>query len=246
MELQLDALGKRRRFQTWLLSSFSAIALILAAIGIYGLISYSVTERTPEIGIRMALGARPLDIMSMILGSAFHVSRCRPAARSGARPGSFAGCLLLAFRSASTDSLTLTLATLLLLMVALAAGYFRPNAPRGWIQPSPFPLNREPSLASASSWPLSGRRFAWNTFSKLGCAGQRPAHRLGQRSPEWEKTFQMDLCERNRLCPAQPSTRSPRNVTAGQSVSSVLFWSSPRSRHAVAYSPHRRRRKCRR
>jgi ABC-type antimicrobial peptide transport system permease subunit len=124
VESQLDALGNRRRFQTWLLSSFSAIALILAAIGIYGLISYSVTERTPEIGIRMALGARPLNIMGMILGQLFMLAGAGLVLGVGAALVLSHAASYLLFGVASTDSLTLTLATLLLLSVALAAGYF--------------------------------------------------------------------------------------------------------------------------
>jgi predicted permease len=124
VESQLDALGNRRRFQTWLLSSFSAIALILAAIGIYGLISYSVTERTPEIGIRMALGARPLNIMSMILGQLFMLAGAGLLLGLAIALALSHAAAYLLFGVAPTDSLTLTLATLLLLMVALAAGYF--------------------------------------------------------------------------------------------------------------------------
>jgi putative ABC transport system permease protein len=123
VDAELEALGNPRRFQTWLLSSFSVIALILAAIGIYGLISYSVSERTAEIGIRMALGARPVDIMSMILGQ---VSMLAAAGLllglAGALALSHAAANLL-FGVAWTDGRTLALATLLLFMVALTAGY---------------------------------------------------------------------------------------------------------------------------
>lgn len=123
VDSELEALGNRRRFQTWLLSSFSAIALILAAIGIYGLISYSVSERTAEIGIRMALGARRVDIMGMILGQ---VSMLAGAGLllglAGALALSHAASNLL-FGVAWTDGRTLALAILLLFMVALTAGY---------------------------------------------------------------------------------------------------------------------------
>jgi predicted permease len=122
VELELEALGNRRRFQTWLLSSFSAIALVLAAIGIYGLISYSVSERTAEIGIRMALGARRVDILGMILGQlAVLAGAGLLLGLAGALALSHAASNLL-FGVAWTDGRTLALATALLFLVALTAG----------------------------------------------------------------------------------------------------------------------------
>lgn len=76
MEQVVDDAVAQRRFQMTLILPFALAALVLAGLGIYGVVSYSVASRPSEIGIRTAVGARGADILKMILGRAL-----RPVAR---------------------------------------------------------------------------------------------------------------------------------------------------------------------
>jgi MacB-like periplasmic core domain len=96
MEDVVPASQSRPRFLTLLLSVFSAVALILAAFGIYGLISYSVEQRVNEFGLRMALGAPPTTILDMVV-----------------RQGLLLGALGTAIGAAGALSLTRFMQTLL-------------------------------------------------------------------------------------------------------------------------------------
>ena len=71
MEGALSDSVARPRLETALMGGFAALALLLAAVGIFGVVAWSVTQRTNEIGIRMALGARPGHVLAMIVGQAF-------------------------------------------------------------------------------------------------------------------------------------------------------------------------------
>jgi putative ABC transport system permease protein len=70
MEDLVSEASARRRFQTSLLTVFAAIALMLALVGLYGLMAYSVGRRTREVGIRMALGAQRTDVVLMVMRNA--------------------------------------------------------------------------------------------------------------------------------------------------------------------------------
>ena len=124
LEQQLGTYLTQRRFQTSLLTGFSVVALLMAAVGIYGLIQYSVATRTQEIGLRMALGAKAGDIFRMIVREGLTLSLTGVAlGLVGAWWLGRAGSSLLSGVTAS-DPLTFTTVSLLLTAVAVAACYF--------------------------------------------------------------------------------------------------------------------------
>jgi ABC-type antimicrobial peptide transport system permease subunit len=112
-----------RRLSMILLSAFAALALALACVGIYGVISYLAGQRTHEIGIRMALGAQPRQVLRMILGQGLKL------ALLGVSIGIVAAFALtrlmasLLFGVSAYDPLTFAGVAILLLLVALAACY---------------------------------------------------------------------------------------------------------------------------
>jgi putative ABC transport system permease protein len=111
------------RFRMVVLGTFALTALLLAAVGLYGLISYSVAQRTREIGIRVALGARPGQVTGPIVREGLRLAMFGIAIGLA---GAFAATRLLAtflFDIDATDPLTFAVVAGLLLAVALAASY---------------------------------------------------------------------------------------------------------------------------
>jgi putative ABC transport system permease protein len=113
----------QRRFQTSLLTGFSIVALLMAAVGIYGLIQYSVATRTQEIGLRQAIGAPAGDIFRLILGEGLTVSLTGLALGLVGAWGLGRAVSSLLFGVTAGDPLTFTTVSLLLTAVAVAASY---------------------------------------------------------------------------------------------------------------------------
>jgi putative ABC transport system permease protein len=74
MEENMSASVAQPRFRTWLIGIFAALALLLAAVGVYGVMSYTVTQRTSEIGIRVTLGAQSTDVFRSIVGEGARIA----------------------------------------------------------------------------------------------------------------------------------------------------------------------------
>jgi putative ABC transport system permease protein len=123
MDQLLAGTLSRSRFTMLVLGVFAAVALILACVGIYGVIAYSVTQRTQEFGIRMALGANRRDVFRLVLGQGTRLTLL------GIGLGIIAAAIVtrlmatLLFGISATDPLTFIAVALLLALVAVAACY---------------------------------------------------------------------------------------------------------------------------
>jgi putative ABC transport system permease protein len=113
-----------QRFTLMLLSAFSALAVLLACLGIYGVTAYAVSQRTREFGLRMALGAQPKNILSLVLRQAAWVSIF--GVLIGIAASLSLGKLIasMLFETQPTDPITFVTVSLLLLFVILLACYF--------------------------------------------------------------------------------------------------------------------------
>ncbi|MGH9470575.1 MAG: ABC transporter permease, partial [Terriglobia bacterium] len=112
-----------QRFTVILMAIFAALALALAAIGIYGVISYSVSQRTHEIGIRMALGAQSRDVLRHVLGQGMVLALIGVGIGIAAALGLTRFMVSLLYAVKPTDPLTFIAVALILLGVALLACY---------------------------------------------------------------------------------------------------------------------------
>lgn len=123
MDDLMSAGRSRPRFLTLLLTLFSAVSLVLAALGIYGVVSYSVTQRTGEIGLRMAMGARTPDVLRLVLGQGMVLAAAGIVAGAA---GAFAVTRFLRgflFGISSLDLATFVAMAMLLFSVMLLACY---------------------------------------------------------------------------------------------------------------------------
>jgi putative ABC transport system permease protein len=123
MEDNISTSVAQPKFRTTLLAILAALALIIAAVGIYGVMAYSVTQRTREIGIRLALGSTPETVYRLILTNAIRLTL------AGVAVGIIAAAALtryvksLLFQVPTIDPITMTMVGVLLVVVAVAASY---------------------------------------------------------------------------------------------------------------------------
>jgi putative ABC transport system permease protein len=111
------------RFGAWLLGVFGALALALAAIGIYSVMAYAVEQRSREIGVRVALGARAVDVLKMVVGQGMRLALAGVALGLGAALALTQLMKRLLFGVGAADPLTYGAIALLLTLVALLACY---------------------------------------------------------------------------------------------------------------------------
>jgi putative ABC transport system permease protein len=124
MEENMATTVAQPRFRAWLIGIFAALALVLAAVGVYGVMSYTVTQRTSEIGVRVTMGAQPQDVFRIIVGEGLRL------ALVGVGVGLVTALALtrllrsFLFGISAYDPLTFVGVSLLLTFVAVAASFF--------------------------------------------------------------------------------------------------------------------------
>ena len=111
------------RFRTWLIGIFAGIALLLAAVGVYGVMSYTVTQRTNEIGVRVTLGARPKEIYRIIVGEGLRFALLGVGIGLAAALAMTRLLQSFLFGVSAYDPMTFAGVAVLLILVALAASF---------------------------------------------------------------------------------------------------------------------------
>ena len=123
MDARINRSLKDRRFNMVLLAVFASCALTLAAIGIYGIVAYSVTRRTHEIGVRVALGAQRIDILRMVFRQGMTMTLIGTGAGLAAALAGTRVMSSLLFGVSAADPVTFVVIPILLLAVAAWACY---------------------------------------------------------------------------------------------------------------------------
>jgi len=124
MEENMAGTAAQPRFRTWLIAIFAVLALALAGIGVYGVMSYTVTQRTSEIGIRVTLGAQPGEVFRIVVGEGLRL------ALLGVGCGLVAALALtrvlqsFLYGISAYDPITFVSVAFLLTLVGLAASFF--------------------------------------------------------------------------------------------------------------------------
>jgi putative ABC transport system permease protein len=111
------------RFRSYLIAGFALLALLLAAVGVYGLISFTVTQRVPEIGVRLALGASPSQVFRQVIGQGVKLAVIGVIAGLGAAAAATTLVRGLLFNTSATDPVVYVSLSLLLLAIAAIACY---------------------------------------------------------------------------------------------------------------------------
>jgi putative ABC transport system permease protein len=124
MEDNMAATVAQPRFRTWLIAIFAAVALVLAAIGVYGVMSYTVTQRTSEIGIRVTLGAQPEDVFKIVVGQGLRVALAGVGAGIVAALAMTRVLQSFLYGVSAYDPPTFFGVAILLTIVAVAASFF--------------------------------------------------------------------------------------------------------------------------
>ncbi|HYE88828.1 MAG TPA: ABC transporter permease [Vicinamibacterales bacterium] len=111
------------RFRSYLIAGFAVLALVLAAVGVYGLISFTVTQRVPEIGVRLALGASPRQVFAQVIGQGMRLAVAGVALGLAAAAAATRAVQGLLFNTSATEPAVYASLSVLLLAMAAVACY---------------------------------------------------------------------------------------------------------------------------